>query len=952
MLEEILSKISFISPIFYQVLYMTVVGSIVGLLIYFVRNIFDKKISGKWKCIMWCIAIVTLLIPIRIEVKTDKSVVMQSEIIDSFENIKYINQESSRVTKPSKEEKTGVLDFSDFNDETSSKKSFENMNQVVNAYNNMTSIQIAEEQKLNTDIKELILNILIPSVWMFGILIFITTFISGSRRINKRISKNIYKDERLENILSMCKKQLVIKKKINIVLQSYKKVPSIFGILNPSILITEETLEQDNQTIKYIFLHELSHYKRKDLIFNYVLLCVLSIHWFNPVVWFLFKKIRQDIEIGADELASKKLDKNEKKEYGMVLINLLKNRTGENYTASMLCMSDTGKNMERRIHMIKGKSKSAILSFILVIIVFLVVVSFIFIKVIKVEDVVNVSNQNNLDSEINKEEEEFNYEIPEKVNEVGDLTLNITRGDNFSEGIAAVTINNEHGYYIDKKGNIVLDSKNMKITGTYTEGLTVDAIEVSKNKYKYGYVDKEGNIVIDYIYDEAYSFEDGLAPVKKDERYGYIDNKGNWILDFKYDGRANYFHEGLLWVSKDGKYGCIDKQGNVVIDFKYDGGFVFSEGLACVEKNGKYGYIDKTENVVIDYEYDDIQYPFSEGLALVYKDGKYKYIDKKGNVALEPPYQYMSSFSNGLAWVRDGDKYGFIDKQGNLAIDIQYDAILSSFSEGLACVEKNGKCAYINYDGKVIIGNLGNNTVSNELSKPNNNNEVSDNDKQKITQYIDILCNDGFSRKISEFENINDADKYWIYGHLSPQNEEYSNENVWIFPYSTKEELENELKDLFGPELVVNLEKDINENEDLLSNSKNINYNKEHNVYEFSPYGIYVSNYYAINSIKKNNNEFIVNVVEYMETDNAVTGRYIDTGKYYHLVYSTLNGDNIDGTSPEIAKKEAIVSESKEDIRKWADSEVLKQKNQFKSFNIILMQNNDGKFYLKSIEKE
>lgn len=642
MLEEILSKISFISPIFYQVLYMTVIGSVVGILIYFVRNIFDKKISGKWECIMWCIALVTFLIPIRIEIKTDKPVVMQSEIIDSFGNIKYINQESSRVTEPNKE-KNGILDFSDSDDEVSNKKSFENMNQVVNEDNNMTSIQIAEEQKLNTDIKELILNILIPSVWMFGILIFITTFIIGSRRINKRISKNIYKDERLENILSMCKKQLVIKKKINIVLQSYKKVPSIFGILNPSILITEETLEQDNQTIKYIFLHELSHYKRKDLIFNYILLCVLSIHWFNPVVWFLFKKIRQDIEIGADELASKKLDKNEKKEYGMVLINLLKNRTGENYTASMLCMSDTGKNMERRIHMIKGKSKSAILSFILVIIVFLVVVSFIFIKVIQVEDVVNVSNQNNLDSEINKEE--------------------------------------------------------------------------------------------------------------------------------------------------------------------------------------------------------------------------------------------------------------------------------------------------------------------NELSKPNNN-EVSDNDKQKITQYIDILCNDGFSRKISEFENINDADKYWIYGHLSPQNEEYSNENVWIFPYSTKEELENELKDLFGPELVVNLEKDINENEDLLSNSKNINYNKEHKVYEFYPYGIDTSNYYAINSIKKNNNEFIVNVVEYMETDNAVTGRYIDTGKYYHLVYSTLNGDNIDGTSPEIAKKEAIVSESKEDIRKWADSEVLKQKNQFKSFNIILMQNNDGKFYLKSIEKE
>ena len=138
-------------------------------------------------------------------------------------------------------------------------------------------------------------------------------------------------------------------------MQDYKKVPSIFGIFNPAILITEDTLRENDSTLKYIFLHELSHYKRLDLVFNYILVLVLSIHWFNPVVWVLFNKVRQDIELGADELATKRLDKNQRKEYGMTLINLIKNCTKENYTASILCISDNEKNLERRILMIKYK---------------------------------------------------------------------------------------------------------------------------------------------------------------------------------------------------------------------------------------------------------------------------------------------------------------------------------------------------------------------------------------------------------------------------------------------------------------------------------------------------------------------------------------------------------------------------------------------------------------------
>ena len=158
-------------------------------------------------------------------------------------------------------------------------------------------------------------------------------------------------------MLEECKAKLHIKNNVEIMLQEFKKTPSIIGVFKPKILITQEFLGQDEKTKKYIIMHELSHYKRKDSLFNYVLLIITVIHWFNPFVWIFFKKIRQDIELATDEMVLEKLQKNEKKEYGMTLINSLQIFQEEPYTAKLLCVTDDNKNMERRIKMVKLSDK-------------------------------------------------------------------------------------------------------------------------------------------------------------------------------------------------------------------------------------------------------------------------------------------------------------------------------------------------------------------------------------------------------------------------------------------------------------------------------------------------------------------------------------------------------------------------------------------------------------------
>jgi hypothetical protein len=84
-----------------------------------------------------------------------------------------------------------------------------------------------------------------------------------------------------------------------------------------------------------------------------------------------------------------------------------------------------------------------------------------------------------------------------------------------------------------------------------------------------------------------------LEPYAPNGKYGFKHKKtGKVVIPIEYDD-AESFSEGLARVKKNGKWGFIDKTGKVVIPFEYDWVYSFSEGLAEVEKNGEYFGINK-----------------------------------------------------------------------------------------------------------------------------------------------------------------------------------------------------------------------------------------------------------------------------------------------------------------------------------------------------------------------
>ena len=94
--------------------------------------------------------------------------------------------------------------------------------------------------------------------------------------------------------------------------------PFILGVFKPKIYIPSGlTAEQ----VEYIIMHERAHLKRRDHFWKPIAFILLSVYWFNPVIWSAYVLLCRDIESACDEKVIKNMLNHEKKHYSETLVS-------------------------------------------------------------------------------------------------------------------------------------------------------------------------------------------------------------------------------------------------------------------------------------------------------------------------------------------------------------------------------------------------------------------------------------------------------------------------------------------------------------------------------------------------------------------------------------------------------------------------------------------------------
>ena len=98
------------------------------------------------------------------------------------------------------------------------------------------------------------------------------------------------------------------------------KSPYVLGFLSPKIYLP---LGLSDDERKYVILHEQIHIRRYDHFVKFIAYFILSLHWFNPLVWLAFKLMCRDMEMSCDEYVLKEIDVAQTREkYSMALVAL------------------------------------------------------------------------------------------------------------------------------------------------------------------------------------------------------------------------------------------------------------------------------------------------------------------------------------------------------------------------------------------------------------------------------------------------------------------------------------------------------------------------------------------------------------------------------------------------------------------------------------------------------
>lgn len=287
-------------------------ASVMVCVILFIKSVLKNKLGAKWHYYIWFLLLVKLLVPF-----SPQSQLSILNVVDQrFERLVIV--QDNPVISTGK----GLVD------ETGSKEK----------ENRVSSDAISEQKLIENDSTaniiwkgfdkfNLRLDLLIPAiVWLAGVLLFSLYIALINIRLLLKTRKCEQSIDRLtDEILHDCKSFMNIRKNIPILLSMSINTPTYTGLVRPRILLPHDFIGKVNSDeLKHIFLHELAHYKRRDLLFNWLAVILKILHWFNPLIWYGFYRMRHDCEAACDAMILSRMESDERLKYGHTIIHLLK----------------------------------------------------------------------------------------------------------------------------------------------------------------------------------------------------------------------------------------------------------------------------------------------------------------------------------------------------------------------------------------------------------------------------------------------------------------------------------------------------------------------------------------------------------------------------------------------------------------------------------------------------
>ncbi|WP_297422034.1 M56 family metallopeptidase [Clostridium sp.] len=333
-----------IERIFLGFFQSSLTASAIILIVILILKILNKRLSIRVKNAIWILVLIKLLIPVIPET----NISLFNMLYEKYGSVVQEQNEATDLTKTTKE--------SQVNEQKSST--------ITNKSDNYNENEMSLSSKLADNNNREIISVVfkfISYIWVTGLVFLSFVLLRFSLKLNRKTKDiNEYIHPGILTLLNECKNKLKIKSRIPLYVHDEFKSPCIMGIVKPKIYIPKYVLSiEDNRKLSHVFLHELVHYKRKHLIYNYLGIIALLIHWFNPFVWIAIKQMRLYREYDCDAYVLELLKEDENTDYGMTLLTLSRMLLNKGSYSQVPVFFETNNQIKNRIWMIKAFKKGS-----------------------------------------------------------------------------------------------------------------------------------------------------------------------------------------------------------------------------------------------------------------------------------------------------------------------------------------------------------------------------------------------------------------------------------------------------------------------------------------------------------------------------------------------------------------------------------------------------------------
>jgi len=206
---------------------------------------------------------------------------------------------------------------------------------------------------------------LVAVAWMVGALACMAFAVVRHRRLSNWVRRlSPCSEERVITLVDRARAAFAVRKPIAVLINDRFEAPAVFGWRKPRLLLPEAWLKDASEGELYgVLLHEIAHVRCRDALLNWACIFIRSVHWFNPLAWYAFRRLRAEREVFCDGLVMARLRPPERTVYGNTLLKMAAQLSGAVTPPTLVPVLQHKPEIHRRIHMIaKYKSTPWLLS--------------------------------------------------------------------------------------------------------------------------------------------------------------------------------------------------------------------------------------------------------------------------------------------------------------------------------------------------------------------------------------------------------------------------------------------------------------------------------------------------------------------------------------------------------------------------------------------------------------